>query len=78
MAKQDSASAHEPSGIMLNGNRLLEYFVEARGELKKVTWPTKKDLRITCIAVVVMVLITAIFLSLADLGLSRIVRLILY
>ena len=78
MAKQDNVSTPEPEGLMLRVSKLVEYFVEARGELKKVTWPVKKDLKIAGIAVVVMVAVMSIFLSLADLGLSKVVQLILY
>jgi len=78
MAKQDNASTHAPSGLTVAISKLVEYFVEARGELKKVTWPIKKDLKIAGIAVVALVAVMAIFLSLADLGLSKIVQLILY
>ncbi len=46
-------------------------------ELKKVTWPTKKETKTTSIVVFVFVAIMSIFLGLVDLGLSKIIALIL-
>lgn len=75
MAKQD-ATSRDSGGTSKIGD-FANYFVEARGELKKVTWPTKKELKISAIAVVALVVIMSIFLSVADLALNKIVQLIL-
>ena len=76
MAKQESATGREQAGAGKIG-QLKEYFVEAHGELKKVTWPLKKEWKISALAVLLLVVIMSIFLSIADLGLSKIVQLIL-
>ena len=47
---------------------------EVRGELKKVTWPTKNDLIKTTIAVLVSSLIFGVFLFVVDMIFSRIIN----
>jgi preprotein translocase subunit SecE len=51
-----------------------QYVREVIGEVKKVTWPTKKETTVTTIMVFIMVALAAIFFLLVDLGLSWIVR----
>jgi len=50
---------------------------EVRIELKKVTWPSRKDTLYATIIVLVCVFIFGFFLGIVDLGLSRLVRLVL-
>jgi preprotein translocase subunit SecE len=55
--------------IMAKGNifnRMGNYLNEARGELKKVTWPTRNDLQKTTIAVIVISIIFGIYLQVVD------------
>ncbi|MFO7728868.1 MAG: preprotein translocase subunit SecE, partial [Desulfonatronovibrio sp.] len=54
-----------------------EYLEEVKGELKKVTWPTRKETLTTGLAVVVLVIVISIYLGVIDFGLSRLVRVIL-
>lgn len=46
-------------------------------ELKRVSWPTRKELTRYTVVVVVTVIFIAIFLSIVDLGISELVRMIL-
>jgi preprotein translocase subunit SecE len=46
-------------------------------ELKKVTWPTRKDTYASTIVVIVLVMVSAVFLGGVDVILSRLIRLIL-
>ena len=46
--------------------RIGNYLTEVRGELKKVTWPTKNDLIKTTIAVLVASVIFGIYLTSVD------------
>ena len=46
-------------------------------ELKKVTWPTKKELAVYSIVVIVAVIIFTIIVGIYDLGLSKLMELIL-
>ncbi len=48
----------------------LEFFSQVRQEMRKVTWPTRKETTITTAMVFVMVILAAIFFLLVDLVLS--------
>ncbi len=54
-----------------------QFLKEVKIELKKVVWPTRKDTLASTSVVLIIVMIIAFFLGLVDLGLSRIIRLIL-
>jgi preprotein translocase subunit SecE len=49
---------------------------EVSGELKKVTWPTAKEVRTATIVVIVMAIISAVILGLFDLVWSNLTELI--
>ena len=53
------------------------FFRQVRSELTKIVWPSRKETGISAIAVVVMVVICAIFLFITDQVLSLAIRLIL-
>jgi len=53
---------------------MRDYLNEVRGELKKVTWPTKNDLIKTTIAVLVSSLIFGVFLFIVDMIFSKIIN----
>ncbi|AGH98874.1 preprotein translocase subunit SecE [Micavibrio aeruginosavorus] len=44
----------------------VAYFRQVKAEMKKVTWPTRKETTVSTIAVFIMVTIAAIFLFTAD------------
>lgn len=52
----------------------VQFFREARTELKKVKWPTRKELFATTVMVIVLVLIVALFLGIIDFGLIKIIK----
>lgn len=72
MAKQDQTAQGKGGGFSL-----IRYFEESKAELAKVSWPTKKEVRGTFLAVIALVVITAVFLGVVDAIWSVIVRLIL-
>lgn len=47
-------------------NKLINYIKASVSEMKKVTWPTKKETRNYTILVIVLSLITAAFLGALD------------
>ena len=57
--------------------RLTSYFENAYKELGKVSWPTKKEVKSTALAVLALVCVMSIFLGLVDLILSKVVQSIL-
>ena len=57
--------------------RTIDFFREVKVELKKVTWPTRKQTTGTTIVVIVFVFVVAAFLGLFDYGLSKLVQVVL-
>jgi preprotein translocase SecE subunit len=51
-----------------------QFLFDAKVELKKVTWPTKKELLSTTAVVIVLVILIAFFLGVVDLGLVKIIK----
>ncbi len=56
---------------------LLQFIREAKQELKKVVWPTKKQTLASTSVVLVFVIAVAIFLGLVDYFLGWLVKLVL-
>ena len=65
------------TGIALYKNdRIYHLANEVSGELKKVTWPTAKEVRSATIVVIVMAIISAIILGLFDFVWSNLTELV--
>jgi preprotein translocase subunit SecE len=63
--------------IMYRSDRIYTLANEVAGELKKVTWPTAKEVRAATIVVIVMAIISAIILGLVfDLVWSNLTELV--
>ncbi|MCG6918396.1 MAG: preprotein translocase subunit SecE [Deltaproteobacteria bacterium] len=62
------------SGVVNTVNQFLR---EVKVELSKVTWPTRKDTIASTSVVLIIVFLIAAFLGLVDLGLSKLMRLLL-
>ena len=73
--KQSNEASSASSGNIFSNFR--DYLVESRAEIKKVTWPTRKEAQVTSIAVLILVAIMALFLGLVDLGWTKIIELVL-
>jgi preprotein translocase subunit SecE len=56
--------------------KAIEFLSEVKSEVKKVTWPTKKEAMGGTAVVLVVVFIMALFLGLVDLLLSKIIGVI--
>ena len=57
--------------------KLVNFIKEARAELKKVTWPNRKELISSTVVVLITVVLVAIYLGLIDLLFSQVVTIIL-
>jgi preprotein translocase subunit SecE len=57
--------------------RAKQFFREVRVELKKVTWPSRKETIASTSVVLVTVILVAFFLGIVDLGLSRLIKIFL-
>ncbi|MFC1896288.1 preprotein translocase subunit SecE [Thermodesulfobacteriota bacterium] len=56
----------------------IQFLREVRIELKKVTWPSRKQAAGSTVVVIVLVMIISLFLGVVDLGLSGVLRLVLH
>lgn len=56
--------------------RIKLFLSETRTELKKVTWPTRQELRESTWVVIISTFLVTIFIGVVDQILSRIIRLV--
>jgi len=54
-----------------------QFLIEVKTELKKVTWPSKKDTLSGTLVVIIAVFIIAVFLGIVDSGLSNLIKVLL-
>ncbi len=54
-----------------------QFFREVRVELKKVTWPSRKETLASTSVVLILVVICAVYFAFVDLGLSRLMKIFL-
>ncbi len=52
-------------------NKILNYFKEVKSELKKVVWPSFKQVKNNTLIVIICVLIIGAFIWILDLGLTK-------
>jgi preprotein translocase subunit SecE len=72
-----AGKAKGSAGVTGKVEEFREFFEESKVELKKVTWPSRKETLTTSVAVVVLTVIVSLFLGVVDLGLAKIVEAIL-
>ena len=58
-------------------SKAIQFLSEVKGEVKKVTWPSKKGAMGGTAVVLVVVFLMAVFLGLVDVLLSKIVEALL-
>ncbi|MCK7508195.1 MAG: preprotein translocase subunit SecE [Desulfobacterales bacterium] len=63
--------------IKLIMNKAIQFVSQAKAELKKVTWPTRKQTLASTGVVMVIVAIMALYLGIIDLILAKLVKFIL-
>ena len=51
-----------------------QFLAEAKVELRKVTWPARKELLSITAVVIILVILVAFFLGIIDLGLVKIIK----
>ena len=70
MARKDAKSRRQP-------NAISRYVRETVGELRKVSWPSRREATNLTIIVLIVMVIMSIFLWLVDLGGSGLLELII-
>ncbi len=58
-------------------SKIDRFFKESKAELTKVKWPTRKELIASTIAVIIICLVFALFLGIADFIIIKLLKLIL-
>ncbi|RPH49839.1 MAG: preprotein translocase subunit SecE [Desulfobacteraceae bacterium] len=58
-------------------DKALQFLREVKIELKKVTWPSRKQALGSTVVVIILVVIISLFLGVVDIGLSSLVRVVL-
>ena len=56
--------------------RIKQFLSETRTELKKVTWPTREELKESTYVVIVSTILVTVFIGIVDQILSRMIRLV--
>ena len=74
LADQKQASGKKKTSFLDTG---LQFLREVKIELKKVTWPSRKQTMSSTVVMIILVIIIAFFLGVVDIGLSGLVRLVL-
>ena len=57
--------------------RVKEFFQEVAAEFRRVNWPRRNDVAASTMVVLVVVFVLAMYLGAVDVGLSRLVEVIL-
>jgi preprotein translocase subunit SecE len=80
LPRSEVPKAIKPSGRRLQPAFLaksVQFLREVKIELKKVTWPSRKETLASTGVVIVIVVIISAFLGLVDMGLSSLIRFVL-
>ena len=80
LATKKQPSAVSPSTAKPTTNLIqaaIQYLREVKIELKKVTWPSRKQTIGSTAVVIALVLIISMFLGAVDIGLSNLIRVVL-
>jgi preprotein translocase subunit SecE len=66
----------EPGKIKGYIDTSIQFLREVKVELKKVTWPSRKQTMGSTAVVIILVMIISIFLGVVDIGLSSLIRVV--
>jgi len=58
-------------------NRVTDFFKEVKIEIKKVIYPTRDELFGSTWVVIITVLVISLFLGIVDMGLSKLVKIVI-
>ena len=80
LPRSEAPKAIKPSGRKLQPAfvaKSVQFLREVKIELKKVTWPSRKETLASTGVVIIIVFIISAFLGLVDMGLSSLIRFVL-
>ncbi len=65
------------TGITAKFREFSSFFQQSKMEMKKVTYPSRKQTLTTCASVLVVVFVVSLFLGIVDLALAKILEVVL-
>jgi preprotein translocase subunit SecE len=75
VAKKEAEKRGGGEGNLLKYIRIsLQFLRESKMELKKVKWPTRKELLASTAVVLALVMVVSLFLGIVDFGLIKIIK----
>ncbi len=79
VAKKAPAPAKTAAGAQDKNifKKSIQFLREVKVELKKVTWPSRKQAIGSTVVVIVLVMLISLFLGVVDIGLSSLIRVVL-
>jgi preprotein translocase subunit SecE len=57
--------------------KVTQFLKDAKGELKKVTWPQPRQAAASTAVVVIVVVVVSLFLGIVDFGVAKLIRFVL-
>jgi preprotein translocase subunit SecE len=63
--------------MAFNVQKIVQFLKEVKFELKRVTWPSRKETLAGTAVVLVIVMIVALFLGIVDIGLAELIKMVL-
>ena len=79
-AQKKQAAATSPAAIKPKDgivSKSTQFLREVKVELKKVTWPSRKQTIGSTVVVIALVMLISLFLGVVDLGISSLIRIVL-
>ncbi len=75
----EAADSEQSAASSVRGKveEFKEFFELSKVEIKKVTWPTRRETVTTSVAVLILVVVMSLFLGIVDLGLSKLMQTVL-
>lgn len=64
----------EANSFIKTFQAIILFFREARMELKKVKWPTRKELMAVTMMVIILVIVVSLYLGVIDYGLIKLIK----
>ena len=75
--KSESVAKPSQDGAVRNFiEKAMQFLREVKVELKKVTWPSRKQAMGSTLVVIILVMVISLFLGVVDISLSSLIRLV--
>lgn len=76
--KQTNVDVQKENIFNRMGSGIMKYFNDLKLEFKRITWPTKKDIKKATIAVVVFSLVYIAYVGVLDYGFGKLFKVFVY